>query len=241
MNYCFKVQQHGCQRAFLSMWEWTVNERRAGMRPAEASRCLSQLQEGPRYAATCPCTSVCSPSSSQWHPRLRSSPLPPRLSCTWLAWKNMRTVSRLSSPLALWCLKCDCSWIVAAFPWRFWHEKQAGLSGLSHGQWSGTKTISLLTVGYYYQGERGTKHRGFLSHEIHFPSKLQTHFRCADWIIPIYEAINRFLAWSLCRLTLKYVCKQPENTFRVCLHRSGRPKWFNICNELKRNEASNCS
>lgn len=58
------------------------------MRPAEASPCLSPLQEGPRCAATCPCTSVCSSSSSQWHPRLRSSPLPPRLSCTWLAWKK---------------------------------------------------------------------------------------------------------------------------------------------------------
>lgn len=70
------------------MWKWTVNEQRAGMWPAEASWCLSQLQEGPWCAATCPCTSVCSPSSSQWHPRLRSSPLPPRLSCTWLAWKK---------------------------------------------------------------------------------------------------------------------------------------------------------
>lgn len=64
--------------------------------------------------------------------------------------KNVDRLSPLFS-LALWCLKCDCSWIVAAFPWRFWHEKQAGLSGLSHGRWSMTKTISLLTVGYYYQ------------------------------------------------------------------------------------------
>lgn len=87
--------------------------------------------------------------------------------------KNVDRLSPLFS-LALWCLKCDCSWIVAAFPWRFWHEKQAGLSGLSHGQWSRTKTISLLTVGYYYQGEWGTKHRGFFIHEIHFSSKLQT-------------------------------------------------------------------
>lgn len=46
--------------------------------------------------------------------------------------KNVDYLSPLFS-LALWCLKCDCSWIVAAFPWRFWHEKQAGLSGLSHG------------------------------------------------------------------------------------------------------------
>lgn len=84
--------------------------------------------------------------------------------------KNADHLSPLFS-LALWCLKCDCSWIVAAFSWRFWHEKQAGLSGLSHGQWSRTKTISRLTVGYYYQGEWGTKHRGFLSHEIHFSSK----------------------------------------------------------------------
>lgn len=88
VNYCFKVQEHGCQWVLLPMWKWTVNEQRAGMWPAETSWCLSQLQEGPRCATTCPCTSVCSPSSSQWHPRLRSSPLPPRLSCTWLAWKK---------------------------------------------------------------------------------------------------------------------------------------------------------
>jgi len=126
------------------------------------------LQKRPWCATTCPYTSVCSSSSSQWHPRLRSSPLTPRLSCTWLAWKkNAHRLSPLFY-LALWCLKCDCSWIVAAFPWRFWHEKQTGLSGLPHGQWSRTKTINLLTVGYYYQGEWGTRHRGFLSHEIHF-------------------------------------------------------------------------
>lgn len=105
--------------------------------------------------------------------------------------KNADRLSPLFS-LALWCLKCDCSWIVAAFPWRFWHEKQAGLSGLSHGQWSRTKTISLLTLGYYYQGEWGTEHRGFLSHEIHISSKLQTLFSCVDWIIPIHAPINRF-------------------------------------------------
>lgn len=129
--------------------------------------------------------------------------------------KNVDRLSPLFS-LALWCLKCDCSWIVAAFPWRFWHEKQAGLSGLSHGWWSMTKTISLLTVGYYYQGEWGTKHRGFLSHEIHFSSKLQTHFSCVDWIIPIHIPINRFKS-EVC--ALKYICKQPEKTFLMFAQR----------------------
>lgn len=105
--------------------------------------------------------------------------------------KNANQLSPLFS-LALWCFKCDCPWIVAAFPWRFWHEKQAGLSGLSHGQWSRTKTINLLTLGYYYQGEWGTSHRGFLSHEIHVLSNLQTHLRCVDWIIPIHGPTNRF-------------------------------------------------
>ena len=102
-------------------------------------------------------------SSSQWQLPLRSSPLPPRMNCTWPAWnKNVDWISPLFSP-TLWSLKCDCSWIVAAFPWRFWHEKQALLSGLSSGQWSRTKPISLLTVGSCYQREWFSKHGGFLS------------------------------------------------------------------------------
>lgn len=116
--------------------------------------------------------------------------------------KNADRLSPLSS-LALWCLKCDCSWIVAAFPWRFWHEKQAWLSGLSHDQWSRTKTINLLTTGYYYHGEWGTRHRGFLSHEIHFFCLRYKHFRCVDWIIPIRARTNRFFLCS--QLTLKSI------------------------------------
>lgn len=178
---------------------------------------VSQLREGPRCAATCPRTSVCSPSSSQWHPRLRSSPLPPRLSCAWLAWKkNADHLSPLFC-LALWCLKCDCSRIVAAFPWRFWHEKQAGLSGLSHDQWSRTKTISPLAVGYYYQREWGTEHRGFLSHEIHFTSKFQTHLRRVEWIRPIHAPVNRYLKFVQ---TLECPYKQRTHS---CLH-SGQLK-----------------
>lgn len=115
-----------------SMWKWTVNEQRAGMCPAETSRCLSQLQEGPRCAATCPCTSVCSPSPSQWHPRLRSSPLPPRLSCTWLAWKKcgLSLASFLPGTLMsqVWLLMdCGCfplkvltwkaGWALRFIPW----------------------------------------------------------------------------------------------------------------------------
>lgn len=82
--------------------------------------------------------------------------------------KNVDRLSPLFS-LALWCLKCDCFWIVAAFPWRFWHEKQAGLSGLSHGQWSRTKTINQFAVGYCYQREWDTNHGGFLSHHTFSP------------------------------------------------------------------------
>lgn len=151
------VRSVGCDCSICCHWscksgQWMSGEQECDKRSLlGVFLSLSQLQEGPRCAATCPCTSVCSPSSSQWHPRLRSSPLTPRLSCTWLAWKKCRpSLSPLFS-LALWCLKCDCSWIVAAFPWRFWHEKQVGLSGLSHGQWSRTKTINLLAVGYYYR------------------------------------------------------------------------------------------
>lgn len=52
------------------------------------SRCHCLLWERPWCATTCPRTSVCFPSSSQWHLRLRSSPPAPRLSCIWLAWKK---------------------------------------------------------------------------------------------------------------------------------------------------------
>lgn len=134
--------------------------------------------------------------------------------------KNADHLSPLFS-LALWCLKCDCSWIVAAFSWRFWHEKQAGLSGLSHGQWSRTKTISRLTVGYYYQGEWGTKHRGFLSHEIHFSSKFQTQLRCVDWIIPSTLPLIGFNLKFV--RTVDAIWEQPENTLLVCLHWNGQP------------------
>lgn len=70
--------------------------------------------------------------------------------------KKRNAADRLSPlfSLALWCLKCDCSRIVDAFPLEgFDMKSRPGLSGLSHGQWSRTKTISRLTVGYYYQSE----------------------------------------------------------------------------------------
>lgn len=59
--------------------QWMSSEQECERRGSSPS--LS-LQEGPRCAATCPRTSACSPSSSPWHPGLRSSPLPPRFSCT---------------------------------------------------------------------------------------------------------------------------------------------------------------
>lgn len=152
------------------------------------------------------------PSSSQWHPRLRSSPLPPRLSCTCCSRgkkernKEEKNAADRLSPLfslALWCLKCDCSRIADVFPLEgFDMKSRPGLSGLSHGQWSRTKTISRLTVGYYYRGEWGTedgwgeagKRRGCsLSHETHFSSKLGAHLEApADWIRPIHTGLNRF-------------------------------------------------
>lgn len=72
--------------------------------------------------------------------------------------KTRRTVSHLSSP---WHF--DVSSVIARGLWTlsplegFDMKSRPGLSGLSHGQWSRTKTISRLTVGYYYRGEWGTE------------------------------------------------------------------------------------
>lgn len=91
-------------------------------------------------------SALCS-STAPW---LRSSPLPPRMSCAWLAWKKCGPALASLFPCALKCkvwLLLDCS----RSPWRFWHEKQPGLSGLSHCQWSRTKAISSLPERYNYQ------------------------------------------------------------------------------------------
>lgn len=87
-------------------------------------------------------------------PSLRSSPLPPRMICAWLAWKKCGPALASLFPCAL---KCKV-WLLldrGRSPWRFWHEKQPGLSGLSHCQWSRTKAISSLPGRYNYQ--RDTK------------------------------------------------------------------------------------
>lgn len=154
-----------------------------------------RLQKRPRCAATCPCASVCSSSSSQWHPPLRSSPLTPRSTCTWLAWQKCGP--RLSP---LWHF--DVSSVIAVgspplSPWRVCHEKQAGLSGLSHGRWPETKTIGPITAGYYY---RGVGHQ-----ETTFPPKLQTHFKVC-WLNYSNLVIDSSDIWQLKHISPKLMC-----------------------------------
>lgn len=144
----WKVLERGCQWALTC--KWTVDEQQAGMRPAETPRHLSAYGRGPDVPL--PAHAHLSALHLPFHGTLALDHL--LFLHAWAALslrgKNADRLSPLCC-LALWCLKCDCSRIVAAFPWRFWHEKQAALSGLRRGQWSRTKTISLIAVGYYYQ------------------------------------------------------------------------------------------
>lgn len=77
-----------------------------------------------------------------------------------LGWRGKKCGPALASffPGAL---KCKV-WLLldrVRSSWRFWHEKQPGLSGLPHRQWSGTKPIILLTRRYNYQSEWGKDRR----------------------------------------------------------------------------------
>lgn len=75
-----EAQERGCQRALTR--KWTVDEQRAGMRAAETPRRLSAHRRGPDVPlpARAHLSALRLPLSGT--PALRSSPLPPRLSCT---------------------------------------------------------------------------------------------------------------------------------------------------------------
>lgn len=176
-----KVPARGCQWALTC--KWTVDEQRAGMRAAEAPRPLS-LQEGPRCAATCPRTSVCSPSSSPWHPGLRSSPLPPRLSCTLAGVEGWGGGASRLSPA--WHF--DVSSVIVCGLWQLSLEGFDMKSRLSSQVYATASDPGLKqsapspwdTV----TTERLAPHRGFLSHEgpllLVPPPQLWTRFRSVD-------------------------------------------------------------
>lgn len=101
---------------------------------------------------------------------LRSSPPSLRSTCVWLVWKRRRASPAFLPPGTLmsqvWLL-LDC----VCFPLKVWRVEQTGLSGLSQGQWSRTKT----SVGWLWDTVSGWvlhKHRGSS-----FANN--THFWCA--------------------------------------------------------------
>ena len=112
-----KVQTRGCPSVFRPMWKWTVNGQECDQRRLGLGFSL-RYTRGPDV-----------PLPARAHLSALRLPLNGTLALDHLlflhAWVALglrgKNVDRLS-PLfsrALWSLKCDCCWIVAAFPWRF--------------------------------------------------------------------------------------------------------------------------
>lgn len=123
-------------------------------------------------------------------PSLRSSPLPPRMICAWLAWKKCGPALASLFPCAL---KCKV-WLLldrGRSPWRFWHEKQPGLSGLSHCQWSRTKAISSLPGRYNYQ--RDTKDDKKYSYL--YITFVENHMVIFVWIGKLHFGLHWLTIW----------------------------------------------